>query len=117
TTSNPLHARFLTFLPRIETHAKIYFRDVRCSAKRADRIAETIALAWQWFVKLEERGKDATQFVSAIATYAAKAVRCGRRVAGIEKAKDAMNPATQRRQGFAIEKLRDISMLSGRPLA
>jgi hypothetical protein len=35
--------RFLLFLPRIDAHAKVYFRDIRCDAKRADRIAETIA--------------------------------------------------------------------------
>ena len=92
--SHPLHARFLTMLPRIETHAKIYFRDVRCSAKRADWIAETIALAWKWFLRLEERGKDAAQFVSALASLAAKAVRSGRRVAGMEWAKDLMNVRT-----------------------
>ena len=74
-TLHSLRTRFLMFLPRIEAHAKIYFCDIRCSAKRADRIAETIALAWKWFVKLEERGKDATQFVTAIAVYAAKAVQ------------------------------------------
>src|ERR1035438_9897093 len=87
-TSHPLHARFLLLLPRIETHARVYFRDVRCADKRADRIAETIALAWKWFLKLEERGKDATQFVSAIAAFAAKAVKSGRRLAGLERAKD-----------------------------
>ena len=40
-----LHLRFLSFLPRIEAHARVYFRDVRCRDNRADRIAETIALA------------------------------------------------------------------------
>ena len=115
-TSHPLHARFLMLLPRIETHAKFYFRDIRCAAKRADRIAETIALAWRWFIKLEERGKDATQFVSAIATFAARAVKCGRRLAGMERAKDVMNPQTQQRHGFVVERLPDTSTLSGNPL-
>jgi hypothetical protein len=114
--SHPLHARFLMMLPRIETHAKIYFRYVRCAANRADLIAETIALAWKWFVKLEARGKDTAQFVSAIATFAAKAVKCGRRLAGIEKAKDVMNRQTQQRHGFIVEKLPDVETLSGDPL-
>ena len=47
--SHSLHARFLMMLPRIETHAKVYFRYIRCADKRADQIAETIALAWKWF--------------------------------------------------------------------
>jgi hypothetical protein len=39
TTLNPLHTRFLLLLPRIEAHAKIYFRDIRCAAERADNVA------------------------------------------------------------------------------
>src|SRR5271155_3063128 len=115
-TAHSLQTRFLALLPRIETHAKIYFRSIRCPELRADRIAETIALSWKWFVRLEERGKDATQFVSAIATYAVKAVRCGRRLAGMEKAKDVMNPRTQQRHGFAVEKLPDVSTMTPNPM-
>jgi hypothetical protein len=115
-TSHPLHARFLMMLPCIETHAKIYFRDIRCGDKRADRIAETVALAWQWFVKLDDRGKDATHFVVALARLAAKAVKCGRRLAGMEKAKDAMNSQTQQRRGFFVERLPDVGTGSGNPL-
>ena len=66
-------------------------------------------------MRLEDRGKDATQFVSAIATFAAKRVKCGRRLAASEKAKDVMNPMTQQRHGFAIEKL--SSTMSGDPMA
>lgn len=102
---HPLHARFMILLPRIEAHAKIFFRGIRCGDKRADQVAETIALAWKWFVRLEDRGKDSTQFASVIATYAAKAVRCGRRVAGMEKSKDMMNSRMQQRHGFRLEKL------------
>jgi hypothetical protein len=115
-TPHRLQSRFLAFLPRIEAHARICFRGIRCPDLRADRIAETVALAWKWFLRLEERGKDATQFVSAIATYAVKAVRCGRRVAGAEKAKDVMNPLTQQRHGFVVEKLPDHSTLTANPL-
>jgi hypothetical protein len=104
-----LQARFLSFLPRIEAHANIFFRDIRCPGKRADCIAETVALAWKWFLMLEARGKDATQFVSAIATFAVRAVKCGRRVAGMEKSKDAMNPLGQQRHGFLVEPLPDTA--------
>ena len=114
--SHLLHARFLMFLPHIEAHAKIYFRDIRCTDKRADLIAETVAVAWKWFIKLEMRGKDVTQFVSALATFAARAVRSGRRLAGVEKAKDAMNPRTQRHRGFFVERLPDVNTRSANPL-
>ena len=115
-TSHSLHARFLALLPRIEAHAKIYFRDVRCSSTRADRIAEVVALAWKWFVRLVKRGKDAALFVSALAKFAVKAVRCGRRLTGMEKAKDVMNRQTQQRRGFAVEKLPEFSTMSDNPL-
>jgi hypothetical protein len=116
-TSHLLHARFLMLLPRIEAHAKFYFRDIRCADKQADRIAETVALAWKWFVKLEDRGKDATQFVAALARLAAKAVKCGRRLVGMEKAKDAMNAQTQQRRGFFVNRLPDVGTGSSNPLA
>ena len=107
-----LHARFLLLLPRIETHARIYFRDIRCAAQRADQIAETIALAWKWFIRLAKRGKDASEFVTTFATFAARAVRCGRRVVGRSRAKDVMDPHTQKRHDFTVEKLPDFSTLT-----
>jgi hypothetical protein len=111
-----LHNRFLSILPRIEKHASLYFRHIKCREKKADRVAETVALAWKWFVRLAERGKNATQFPSVLANYAARAVRSGRRVCGMEKAKDAFNEQTQQRKGFAVTKLPDFSTLSENPL-
>lgn len=103
-------------LPRVQQHARIYFRHVKCRDKRADHIAECIALAWKWFVRLVRRGKDVLQFVSALATYAARAVRSGRRVVGHEKSKDVLSPVAQRKHGFAVGKLPDFSTLSDNPL-
>jgi len=51
-----LQASFLAIHPRIETHARIYFRQVRSADEKAERIAEAIALAWKWFVRLAQRG-------------------------------------------------------------
>src|SRR5579871_3070265 len=56
--SDPLHAGFLRILPPIQVHAAISFRDIRCPSLRADRIAETIELAWKWYRRLAEKGKD-----------------------------------------------------------
>lgn len=107
TLSSPdhLHAAFLVILPRIELHAKIYHRDTKCPDQRQDRIAETVALAFRWFVGLARRGKDASQFASALGSYAARAVRCGRRITGQESARDVMSPCAQRRRGFKVERL------------
>jgi len=61
-----LQARFLSILPRIRTHARIYFRHVKCHCRKADFIAEVIALAWKWFLRLAQRGKDACRFPSVL---------------------------------------------------
>jgi hypothetical protein len=112
-----MQSLFEAILPRIETHARIYFRSIRCPHLKADRIAETIALAFKWFRRLLKQGKDPTAFVSTLATYAAKAVKSGRRLAGQMKAKDVMNKRTQARKGFCIVKLPDRSTLNTNPLA
>jgi hypothetical protein len=98
-----LHARFVALLPRIELHGRIYFRFLRCPEKKADAIQEMRALAWKWFLSLAERGKDPADFVATFVGFLARAVKCGRRVAGMLRAKDVMNPATQQRHSFKVE--------------
>ena len=51
------------------------------------------------------RGKDVITFVGALARYAARAVRCGRRLTGQEKAKDVLSSLAQRRHGFTVGSL------------
>jgi hypothetical protein len=104
-TDDRLQADFLRILPRIERHARIYFRDVECTAKRQDLIAETVGLSWAWYGRLSRKGKDATKFASALARFAARAVRCGRKVAGQEKSKDVLSSMAQKRYGFKVESL------------
>ena len=100
-----LHAHFLAILPRILEHGCIYFRHLKCPHRKEEALAEVRALAWKWFARLVERGKDPTAFVSALATYAARAVRSGRRVCGHERVKEVLSPVAQRRHGFAVESL------------
>jgi hypothetical protein len=99
------HAAFLALLPQIELHAAISFRHIRCSQTRAECIAECCALAWKWFHALAQKGRDPTRFPTALASYAARAVRSGRRLVGQEKAKDALSPLAQQRHGFHVESL------------
>jgi hypothetical protein len=99
-----LHAQFLVILPRVELHGRIYFRFLSLHQK-TDAIQEMRALAWQWYLRLHERGKDPSDFMKAFTTLLARAVNSGRRLVGAAKAKDAMNPATQRRHGFQVEAL------------
>lgn len=100
-----LQRRFLALLPRIERHARIYFRHVTCPVQKADCLAETVALCWKWFLRLAERGKDARPFVTVLAAFATRAVRSGRRLCGQMKAQDVLNPIAQQRHGFRVESL------------
>jgi len=100
-----LQAAFLTILPQIERHARFYFRHVRCASKKEDLIAETIALSWAWYGRLVRKGKDVTKFVGALARYAARAARCGRRLTGQENAKDVLSSLAQQRHGFTVASL------------
>jgi hypothetical protein len=104
-TSNSLQATFQTLLPRIESHARMVFRHVRCPVAREERVAEVSALAWKCFCRLVERGKDVMQFPMAFAGIVARAVRCGRRLCGTERANDVMSPVAQRRHGFVVTSL------------
>jgi hypothetical protein len=107
-----LQAAFLAqVLPRVLTHGRVYFRHLRSPELKEEYIAEMIALTWKWHLRLAERGKDAAQFPTAIATFAARAVRSGRRLAGMDRAKDVLSPLAQQRTGFAVGKLPDCSAL------
>ena len=54
-------AVFLKILPRIVQHARISFRMLRCSQRRAEAVQEVVALTWKWFRALLARGKDAAR--------------------------------------------------------
>ena len=96
---------FLAILPRIERHGEGHFRDLGCPYRREEAIAEMVALCWRWFVRLAGRGKDASRFPSALASFAARAVRCGRRLCGQEPSGDALSFLAQRRHGFTVRRL------------
>jgi hypothetical protein len=56
-------------------------------------------------VRLTERGKDVFTFPAAFAALVARAVKCGRRLCGQEKAKEVLSFVAQQRHGFRIELL------------
>jgi hypothetical protein len=112
-----VQAVFLAILPRIQQHGQIYFRHQKCQSAREDCIAEMVAMSWKWFITLSNQGKNPASFVSAIASYAARAVKSGRRLCAQEKANDVMSPVAQQRRCFVVGKLPDFSTLLGNPLA
>src|SRR4051794_24005508 len=103
--SGPLQARFLRLLPRIERHGQITFRHLRCLDQKEEAIAEMVALCWKWFVRLARRGKAPERFPGALATFAARAVRSGRRACGQEPARDVLSAQAQRRHRFVVRSL------------
>jgi hypothetical protein len=111
-----LHTRFLAIVPRIRRHGQICFRHLRCPDLREDAICEMVGLSWLWFVRLAEKGKDATQFASTLATFAARTVRAGRRLTGMERAQDVLSPRTQQRLGFVVASFLSGSSLHGNVL-
>ena len=114
--SPQLHTAFLSILPRIETHARVCSRGLRCPHSREEFRAEVVALCWQWFLRLVEKGKDPLTFPTTLAAYAARAVRSGRRLCGQERSKDALSPLAQRRHGFTVGRLPHFGTLHGNPL-
>ena len=75
-----------------------------------------IGLAWTWHLRPAEKGKDATHFPTALASYAARAVRSGKRVAGQERANDDLSTVAQQWHHFFVRKLPDFETLSGHPV-
>jgi hypothetical protein len=112
-----LQAAFLAqVLPKVLSHGRVYFRHLRSAELKEEYVAEMVALAWKWHRRLAERGKDAARFPTALATFAARAVRSGRRLTGMDRSKDVLSPLAQQRKGFAVGKLPDCSALGGSPL-
>jgi hypothetical protein len=110
-------ARFLAHLPRFEAHARFAFRRLGCPHARADRVAETLALAWRHFAALSRRGKKPEQFVTTLALRCSQAVKAGRKLVGCEGGKDVLSPVAQVRHGFAVGWLPDReSVLDRHPL-
>src|SRR4029079_244240 len=99
---NDLHAAFLALVPTIKKRARIAFAYYKCANQKAEKVAEAVALAWKWFVRLHERGKDAATSPGVFAILVARAVASGRRIAGGERANDVMSRAAQRKHGFSI---------------
>jgi hypothetical protein len=104
-------------LPRILSHGRVYFRGIRCPHCREDAIQEMISLAWNWHLRRARQGKDSTLFPTALASFAARGVRTGRRLAGQESSKDVLSPLAKQRHHFGVGKLPDSEALSDHPLS
>jgi len=98
-----LHAGFLLLLPRLQGHARTYFRHVRCPGRKEDMTAEAIGLAWLWYCRLLRRGKNPHEFAATFIHRALCQARSYRRLCGQHKAKDVLSPIAQARHGFTTQ--------------
>jgi hypothetical protein len=106
-TGPSITALFLAHLPRFLAHARFAFRRVGCPHVRADRVAETLALAWRHFAALSRRGKRPEQFVTTLALRCSQAVRAGRKLVGCESSTEVLSPVAQVRHGLRVVRLPD----------
>ena len=106
-----LHVKYLSILPKIELHGSIYFRHLD-PHRKADAVQEMRALAWKWLLAIQKQGKDPNEFMMSFTTFLARAVNSGRRLAGMAKSKDVMNPIAQRCCGFKVESLPSFTRTS-----
>ena len=102
----------VSVLPRVLSHGRVCFRGLPCPHRQEEAIAEMIGLAWQWHLRLAEKGTDATRFPTALASYAARAVRSGHRLVGQEKSQDVLAPLAPQRHRFTVRRLPDFETLS-----
>jgi hypothetical protein len=116
TSIEGLHAGFLAILPRVELHAQVFFRHLKCPHRKEDAVQEVVAISWKWYVRATAKGKDVNEFVSTLASFAVRHVKNGRRLCGQERSKDALSSLAQARHGFATASLPDGSSLDGNPL-
>jgi hypothetical protein len=101
---NGLQDRFLELLPRIETHGRIYFRHKK-GEEKAEAMQEMRALAWKWFVRETQNGKNPATFVFSFTRFLVLAINAGRGVVRMQKTKDVLSPRCQRAKGFRVESL------------
>lgn len=90
-----LQNEFVSFLPELTSRFTMRFRRYSLE-KRAEALAEAIALAWTNFVSARNRGKAVT--IGTLAFYVGRLVASGRRMAGVAT-KDVMAPEARTSQG------------------
>ncbi len=75
-----LHRRFLALLPYLERQVRLGFRALACPHRREEAEAESLALAWQWFCRLAQRGQEVSAFLATFAAFLVRAVGSDRRL-------------------------------------
>jgi hypothetical protein len=98
------HAPFLALLPAIREQLRFAFRGYSPDA-RAEAIADGIAHAAVAFERLYYQGRSNVANASALAAFAARQFRAGRRVGSQLNVDDVSSVYSQRQRGFILKSL------------
>jgi len=98
--------RFLEMLPSIRKVARFAFRHLHRTV-REDLIAEVLANAYCTFHRLVLRGHPELAYPSALAWFAVRQIRDGRRVGSKTNAHDLTSPHGQGRRNVSVQSLWD----------
>jgi hypothetical protein len=99
---DPPPAPFLALLPAVRRAAEARFQFVRCPGRRADLVAEAVALAFAWHARLVARGRDPVRFAVTFARLAALAAGAGRRLCGQDPAAEPLSPRCRARHDVRV---------------
>ena len=108
-----LYAAFVDALPKILNVASYRFRRISCPDTREDCVCETVALCWVWYTRLARKGRSPETYLISLANYGARAVSCGRRACGQEKASDVLSRRCQQRHEFTVSAIHDAEETAG----
>ncbi|MBI3675183.1 MAG: hypothetical protein HY243_01015 [Proteobacteria bacterium] len=91
-------------LPKVKTHARFGFRSLpHCEREEAE--ADAVAVAMVFFVRLVNRGKNASELAPRIAQIAVLRVKAGRIIGTGERRNDVLSRVARHRRGFQVESL------------
>jgi hypothetical protein len=106
------HSSFLGMLPAIRNQAEYAFRRMRPEAKE-EAIAEVVCAACSTYARLVSQGKTDRANASALAQFAVKQYRAGRRLGCPLNIKDVSSRYCQLRKNVVIEQLDRQSRKTG----
>ena len=103
--SNAFNHTFVSYLPAVETHARIAFQNLP-EVEKEEAVAEAVAGAYCNYVSVTRRRKAITLKPSMLARYAVLHVKDGRHVGGARETKrDVLSWRAARHRRFVVHRL------------
>lgn len=111
-TSRQWQTNYLKVLPAVQTHAQISFRRMN-PADREEAQAEAVARACVTYARLARQKKLDRVYAGNLATFAAQAVRAGRRVGQSQSSRDVMSELTRKKRCIVVGSLTPWDVAEG----